>query len=159
MTAAPKATTHEGDDQEREGHLAARPQLPPLSSICSDEAKLGEGEAEKGGSIEELLQDSLTYTDEQYKRVLRKQDLILLPLMWLCVSCPSPPLPGSRPPRCDTDRTPAVVTAGIGARSSRLHDGSFSLQLLILCILCSPAYCLLHTLSTVRATVVRTPEA
>lgn len=26
------------------------------------------------------------YTPEQYRRVLRKQDLILLPLMWLCVS-------------------------------------------------------------------------
>lgn len=100
MTAALKATTREGDDQERDGHLVPRPQLPPLSSISSDEAKLGEGEAEKGGSIEELLQDSLIYTDEQYKRVLMKQDLILLPLMWLCVSRPLPPLPGSKP-HCD----------------------------------------------------------
>ena len=154
MTAAPKATTHEGDDQERDARLVPRPQLPPLSSISSDEAKLGEGEAEKGGSIDELLQDSLTYTEEQYKRVLRKQDLILLPLMWLCVSGPLPPLAGSES-RCDRP-APAAITDSAGARSSRLDGVGSSLQVLIYYISCSLAYCSLHFFSMVRFIVGRT---
>jgi hypothetical protein len=45
----------------------------------------------------EVIQDTIEaaheYTPAQFKRVLRKQDFILLPLMWLCVSFLSPSLP------------------------------------------------------------------
>lgn len=38
--------------------------------------------AQPSGS--DAVEAAAEYTEEQYRRLLRKQDLILLPIMWLC---------------------------------------------------------------------------
>lgn len=98
-----------------DGNVNVKPALPPSSPSTSTDVDGDDGkhrqdleyeheqeqeqERTEKETIEGLVNDSRQYTDAQYRRVLRKQDWILLPLMWLCVefhSCPLPPLPLSR---------------------------------------------------------------
>lgn len=64
--------------------------LPMVEGADSDDAvTLSLSETEKAAIDDIVLHAREEYTPEQYRRVLRKQDLLLLPLMWLCVSPPA----------------------------------------------------------------------
>lgn len=76
------------DDKKDEDH--------PLSSLGMVATNLA---AEPAPAIA----DASIYTPQQFKKLLRKQDLILLPLMWLCVSCNV-----SCPTRDLADKRPSV---------------------------------------------------
>ena len=66
----------------------------------------GLSESEKAAIDDIVLHAKEEYTEEQYRRVLRKQDFILLPLMWLCVSCW--PRPSDSAEMSQTDTLPRV---------------------------------------------------
>ena len=65
------------NDSEKKADLL-EPGLVPVDLISVD--------ADEKTVISDTLQAEQEYTPQQYKKLLRKQDFMLLPIMWLCVS-------------------------------------------------------------------------
>jgi len=80
MLSTSSSASKGSPDSERDEQDGAR-----LPVVAAGEPSFdGLSETEKAAIDDIVLHAREEYTEQQYKRVLRKQDFLLLPLMWLC---------------------------------------------------------------------------